>query len=394
MGLDLPLFLMDSSKLNSFLLPGFYKSVFSVWTLLRKERQQQAESLHWLLQEPVLFGSLLECPVWGATTWSRLLHTARVFCLGRVVEMTGPRLDDPVELSACLGTRSVRVVGQLLSNWKHKLGEHQCSLLTDYYEGTVSPNHLDPFPSIRLFPGIKNCSGPLLDSVDSKGISLEGASGKMIYRLIVKTLNQNKLNRRSDTVWRSHLSLTPVMKPEWKSLYKPPLTKKHADLQWRILHGIVAVNSFVSVINSAVKENCPFCEQRETVYHCFSECTRLSALFVLLGTIFNSYGEVFTKKGFICGVKFTRQRKNKCQLINFLLGQAKMAIYISRKRKVEEGLSINVVSLFVNLVKSRLLLEFNFYKSVSDLDTFCQTWSYGIICSVVEGELIFGRMLM
>lgn len=87
-----------------------------------------------------------------------------------------------------------------MDHWKHKLGGADCSLLAGYCEGTLFPNHLDPYPSIRLFSGSKNCSGPLLDAVDVAGVSLEGASGKTLYRLLVKILNQSKLNGRNDTV--------------------------------------------------------------------------------------------------------------------------------------------------------------------------------------------------
>ncbi len=38
----------------------------------------------------------------------------------------------------------------------------------------------------------------------------------------------------------------------WKALCKPSLTKKAGDLPWRILHGTVVVNAFVSVINPGV----------------------------------------------------------------------------------------------------------------------------------------------
>lgn len=137
------------------------------------------ESLHWLLEEPVLFGSLLDCPVWGTTTLSRRLHAAQVFPLKRVVELAGPRLDNPDGLAGQLGIRSTRVVGQLLDHWKRKLGGVECSHLASYCDSTLFPNHLDPYPSIRLFPGFKNCFGPLLDNVDVAGVSLEGASGKL-----------------------------------------------------------------------------------------------------------------------------------------------------------------------------------------------------------------------
>ncbi len=44
---------------------------------------------------------------------------------------------------------------------------------------------------------------------------------------------------------------------------------------------------------------------------------------------------VFTKGVFICGFKYTRQKKEKSQLLNFVLGLAKMAAYVSRRRRVE-----------------------------------------------------------
>ncbi|KAI3372190.1 hypothetical protein L3Q82_007029 [Scortum barcoo] len=283
-----------------------------VWILLRKQRREQADSLYWLLQEPVLFGGFLDCPSWSGPTLSRLLRAAGVSTLGQVVELAGPRLDDPVGLAAQLGLRSTRIMGQILKHWRQKLTAEQFLLLNDFCYGSLQQNCEDPFPSIiRLFPDFKNCSGPLLELADSVGVSLEDASGKTLYRLVVKTLNRSKLNDRTDTPWRTYLNLGPDVKPAWRSLYKPPLTKKHADLQWRILHGIVAVNSFISVINAAVEDKCPFCGQRETVY--------------------------------------TRQHKKKCQILNFVLGQAKMAVYLSRRRKVEEDVNIDVVPVFVNM---------------------------------------------
>lgn len=120
----------------------------------------------------------------------------------------------------------------------------------------------------------------------------------------------------------------------WKSLYKP-LIKKLADLQWRILHGIMAVNSFISVINAAVEDKCPFCNQRETVFHSFSDCTRLTGLFVLLHSIFNRCGEVFMKQVLL----YIRQHTP-------VLGQAKLAVSVGHRKKVEEDLNVDVVPFF------------------------------------------------
>ena len=55
------------------------------------------------------------------------------------------------------------------------------------------------------------------------------------------------------------------VKPAWVMLYRPP-QKKTADLQWRNLNGAIAVNAFVSIINPASSNACPFCEETETLF--------------------------------------------------------------------------------------------------------------------------------
>jgi len=54
-----------------------------------------------------------------------------------------------------------------------------------------------------------------------------------------------------------------------------------------ILYGAVAVNSFVSVINPNVCNACPFCEKRETIFHCFMECIRVLFFFYFLELLFS-----------------------------------------------------------------------------------------------------------
>lgn len=95
--------------------------------------------------------------------------------IGLVVELAGPRLDKSDRLAAWLGVKSIR---------------------------------------------------SLLELEDPAGVSVEGASGKTVYRLMVKTLNHSRLRGRSDTPWRAHLDLVSDFRPAWRSLYKPPLIKK------------------------------------------------------------------------------------------------------------------------------------------------------------------------
>ena len=90
--------------------------------------------------------------------------------------------------------------------------------------------------------------------------------------MMVKCLNKNELHERVDTSWRSHLHLGGDVKPARRGL----LTKRVADLQWRLLHGAVAVSAFLIVINRGVSDVCPLCPHKDIVFHCFSECVRSS----------------------------------------------------------------------------------------------------------------------
>lgn len=183
-------------------------------------------------------------------------------------------------------------------------------------------------------------------------------------------------------------------KPEWRALYKPPLTKKTGDLQWRILHGAVAVNAFISVLNPEVDAQCPFCTERETIFHAFVKCARLEPLFLLLGAIFQSCNEFFSTVVFILGFKYVLKNRFVCQLLNCVLGQAKLAIYISRKKKVEQNLGQNVVAMFSNMVKVRIMIDFAYYKQMDDLITFEGIWCCNeALCSVSEGDLFFTHLL-
>ena len=48
------------------------------------------------------------------------------------------------------------------------------------------------------------------------------------------------------------------------------INQKMGDFQQRGLCGIVPMNNFISVLNPEVTQDCPFCSQRETVFHAFS----------------------------------------------------------------------------------------------------------------------------
>ncbi len=150
------------------------------------------------------------------------------------------------------------------------------------------------------------------------------------------------------------------------------------------------MNALVSIINPGSTDECPFCFQRETIFHTFLYCSRLDSLFQVLTGIFNRFDKTFSLEVFICGFKYTQKYRFCCQLLNFLLGQAKMAIYDTRKIKIEQNLSSNLQIVFFNLVKSRILIDFRYYKAMGDLMRFETIWCYKrALCEVIDEDLEF-----
>ncbi len=225
---------------------------------------------------------------------------------------------------------------------------------------------------------------------DLKWLDLLSTKGNVLYRGCVIAFNKNQLAMKSDTPWRSFFGLKDNVKPEWRVIYKPPLSKKVGDLQWRILHGILAVNSFVSKLNVEVKDDCPFCFQRETIFHVFIQCSRLTPFFDFVKGVFCGFNESFSEELFILGFKYSQRRKYICQLLNFIIGQAKMAVYVSRKNKIDQKPCQNITEIFVTLVKSRVLIDYKFYKDMNDLLSFEKIWCCnGALCTILENDLIF-----
>jgi hypothetical protein len=382
---------MDPTKLDLSELPAFYRNLFKVWSFFHVQKTENSHSLHWLLQEPLILGARLDidthCYLPGFST---ILLKSKVFTLGHLLTLTGPQFENVDVVSKHLGIRSVRLLTRFFVKLKSYFTVEEEHLLRDFFTGVCTPDVEDPFPCLIIQPNLEEGIGFLLKSGESLILDFLSSEGKKLYRACVLVFNKKMLEKRTDTPWRSVFKLRNDVKPEWRSLYKPPLSKRFGDIQWRILHGAIAVNSFISVLNPEVNSACPFCLQRETVFHAFMHCFRLEPLFMRLKELFCRFDETFCIETFILGFKYFQKKRFICQLLNFILGQAKMAIYISRKNRVEQKCSDDVNVCFLSLIKSRVFIDFRYYKTMRDLSTFELIWcGHGALCTVCEGDLFF-----
>ncbi|KAI4882254.1 hypothetical protein NFI96_004866, partial [Prochilodus magdalenae] len=114
--------------------------------------------------------------------------------------------------------------------------------------------------------------------------SLEAATKKALYVTCVKVGYHKTLSRVKESRWSGVLAPGSSPRGSWRSLYKPPIEKRTADLQWRIVHGAVATNRHLAHIDPSVSGDCVFCGGEETTEHLFLRCPRLRDMFSLLRT--------------------------------------------------------------------------------------------------------------
>ncbi len=85
--------------------------------------------------------------------------------------------------------------------------------------------------------------------------------------------------------------------------------------------------------------------------------------------------EVFTLELYIYGPKYKRSKREIYQLLNFNFGQAKLAVWLSRKSKIGGMGQTDVVLIYEGLMKSRLRIEFEYYRLNENIEEFKFNWA-------------------
>ena len=111
--------------------------------------------------------------------------------------------------------------------------------------------------------------------------------------------------------------------------------------------------------------------------------------------MFLDCGEVFTETAFIFGAGYKKQNAGKWELLNFIVGQAKISIYKSRKNKVNSTAGQQLTNMFLSLVKARVRVDFRFHCLMRSMEEFLNRWCFTTaVCSVVGEELAFNSVFV
>ncbi|KAI4886392.1 hypothetical protein NFI96_001747 [Prochilodus magdalenae] len=277
MGLDRHLFYLSLDSVDLGGLTPFYSAVLQAWQLLSFSRKEPTPA-YWVFEEPLFFNPVLP-------TISQVSGTLRVSLLEAGVSKVchlrrGFDWVTAEQLANLAGLRSVRLASQVLDHVRSGLS----ASALDFLEATPVEDHhsgLAASPELVVTverDGWEEGRGKLLSLEIPILGSFSGLSKRALYCVCTKTLNFQALKDLHDTKWAEVLGSGSSPKGSWRSLYKRPIEKRMGDLQWRLVHGILATNRHVARLDPLVGEGCPFCGVTETVFHLFLQCPRLCLL--------------------------------------------------------------------------------------------------------------------
>ena len=100
-----------------------------MWSIMKVARRTSAESVHWLLEEPRVYGATLDCTTAAVLHFSKILVKGKIITLRQLMAMAGPTLMDGRRVAEHLGMRSERIVGQMLGSCRKALSAEEWGML-------------------------------------------------------------------------------------------------------------------------------------------------------------------------------------------------------------------------------------------------------------------------
>ncbi len=239
----------------------------------------------------MFFNSFLKTQTLQSASLRTSLREAGCNKLGHLLKMTATSVNT---LRARTNITSIRLINRMVEEVHAALPQSlrtfamNCALCDQWTE-----NSEYSFPSLLITPAVgewQEGGGQLLSFTTLHLDKLKDVGKKTIYQACVKVLNLHSLAGLKESRWTEFFGTDFSQKGRWRSLYKLPVEKRTADLQWRVVHGAIATNRYRAHLDPGVGEECLFCGQRETLTHLFVQCPRLSALFELLRGWFQGLG--------------------------------------------------------------------------------------------------------
>ncbi|KAJ3614016.1 hypothetical protein NHX12_017593, partial [Muraenolepis orangiensis] len=370
------LFLLNPEELDLSGLTPFYTSVLQAWHTFKFTRATSEMPGMWVFEEPLFFNGLLRARTLQSASLRTSLREAGCTKVGHLMKAKATSLE---ALRRRSNTSSIRILDQVVKEVCAALPESLRAFAedADLCEQWIEDSDYS-FPSLEVTPAVGDWhegAGQLLTLRTPHLGTFQACGKKETYNLCVKVLNLRSLAGVKESRWAEFLRPDSSPKGSWRCLYKLPVEKRTADLQWRIVHGAIATNRYRAHLDPELGEGCIFFSEVETLEHLFVQCPRLSALFALLKSWFQGLGEEFSLILLIFGPKYSAKKKGVHTLLNFLSGAAKMAIWLTRRNRVQGVGSVALLPVLRGLLRARLKVEHTYYHLMDNIQAFSHMWA-------------------
>lgn len=193
---------MDSQRLKLSNSPVFYRNLFKVWSLFKKNRESNGASLFWLLQEPLVCGSRLDLSrEISFFIPERTLCNAKLTAIDHLYQIAGSAFKNVTAIAEHLGLKSCRIVAKALGKWRLALTEEETELLDQYSKRLINPDCKDPFPKLGISPILGEYNSMFLVCKEVMIVGSNVSVGKELYKVCVKAFNKKFLDNKCDTPW-------------------------------------------------------------------------------------------------------------------------------------------------------------------------------------------------
>ncbi len=264
---DVQLFLIKLADMDLRDVSPFYKTVLRAWTSFFKVKRDLSNIGLWTENEPLFNNPMI--PVQALESRSIQNVMARVGCT-RIADLkNGANWKSPEEMRNMTGIKSTRIIKRIMDGIVSALPS---VLRQSPEENEVpEPNRGSHFPRVEISAAVDEepVEGSILKFRTPVLDGFETASKKALYNICVKVSHCNVLKDCKETKWSELFEPDSSPSGCWRSLYKLPIEKRTADLQWRVVHWAVATNRHVAHIDPTVGKECPFCGTDESIDHLF-----------------------------------------------------------------------------------------------------------------------------
>ncbi len=266
---------------------SYYQSVLKAWRSIFKVERSSSD---WIQHEPLFNNPLIEVKELSLRSLRSVM--AKAGCT-KVSELRdGNKWKSPEEMCCLTGIKSVRFMNIILNSIFLFLPSALRQLREDNELILKDNDENYDFPELKISAAIeeKTEKDSILNFRTPQMTTFEEISKKAICVTCVKVTSYSSLKSVKESKWTDIFGAEFSPMGCWRSLYKPPIEKRTADLQWRVIHWAIATNKHAAHFDSNVVKECVFCNVEESIDHLFLYCFRLRRIFQTLEDWFRKLG--------------------------------------------------------------------------------------------------------